>query len=154
MGDNPQTEVAYQAWDEQWQGWRKCLVDIVPQAGAFLADIKSTDIDLSQTWRMEREARDNGYLFQSSYCADLHAMVTGERIEHFVIAWINGPKGEYADERGNPWMCRLHVIPRISTSDNPCLTFQAAAIRDALDSLKAAYEADSWVAYEDEVLTF
>lgn len=154
MAENPDTEVAFQAWDQVWGGWRKGLVDICPREGAWLADLKTTSIDLTQSWRMEREARDMGYLFSAAHYADIHEMVTGRPIENYVIVWISGPKGEYADERAQPWICRLQVIARTAVSPEPCLVEQFPVIRDRLDLLRFSYEENSWVAFEDEVLTF
>lgn len=154
MAQAPATEVAYQAWDDAWGGWRKGLVDIVPQSGSWLGDLKSTAIDLTDRRRIEREARDYGYNFSGAYYADLHEQITGQAVDNYVIVWISGPKGEYADESATPWMCRLQVIPRTAVSPEPCLVEQFPVIRARLESLKAAYRFDEWVAFEDEVCAF
>lgn len=156
MEQQPQTEVAYQSWNNLHGCWQKGLLDIDPgPESTWLADLKTTTIDLGLENKLSWEIRDRGYDFSSAYYARLHEARHGVQIENVVLCWITGPTSDSADVNDEPWMCRLQVMPRVPPNKDtvafaPCFD----AIDSQLNALLTAARTDVWTAYEEERLEF
>lgn len=102
------TEAAGYVFDTELGVRRKWKVDVLPEFGDYMADVKTTRTDGSkQAW--ERECYNFGYYLQAAWYLDCHELLTGQRLKWFY--WI-------VITTEAPFKCRV-VAFRNMRSGNP-----------------------------------